>query len=87
MDRKPSYIRSALKEPLNLGTLILGAAGTAYASLFGAVDGAVIAAGVIVSEAAYLAIVPASYFYRRLVDRPDRGHARRAGCRGKRAGA
>jgi hypothetical protein len=68
MERKPSYLQSALKEPLNIGALILGAAGTAYASLFGAVDGAVIAAGVIVSEAAYLAIVPASHFYRRIVD-------------------
>ncbi|MBL8205176.1 MAG: hypothetical protein JNM09_13160 [Blastocatellia bacterium] len=72
MDRKPSYIQSALKEPLNLGALVLGAAGAVYASLFGAVDGAVVAAGVIVSEAAYLAIVPASYFYRRIVDRRAR---------------
>ena len=72
MERKPSYIQSALKEPLNIGALILAAAGTAYASLFGAVDGAVVAAGVIVSEAAYLAIVPASYFYRRIVDRRAR---------------
>ncbi len=72
MERKPSYIQSALKEPLNIGALILAAAGTAYASWFGAVDGAVVAAGVIVSEAAYLAIVPASYFYRRIVDRRTR---------------
>ncbi len=72
MERKPSYLQSALKEPLNLGALLLGAAGTAYASLFGAVDGAVVATGVIISEAAYLAIVPASYFYRRLVDRRTR---------------
>lgn len=68
MDYKPSYIQSALKEPLNIGALVLGAAGAAYASLFGAVDGAIVAAGVVVSEAAYLAIVPASHFYRRLVD-------------------
>ena len=72
MERKPSYIQAALKEPLNLGALILGVAGAAYASWFGAVDGAVVAAGVIVSEAAYLAIVPASYFYRRIVDHRTR---------------
>ena len=73
MERKPSYIQSALKEPLNIGALILAAAGTAYASLFDtAVAGAVVAAGVVVSEAAYLAIVPASHFYRRIVDRRTR---------------
>ena len=73
MERKPTYIQSALKEPLNIGALVLAAAGTAYAALFDtAVAGAVIAAGVIVSETAYLAIVPASYFYRRIVDRRTR---------------
>jgi hypothetical protein len=73
MERKPSYLQSALKEPLNIGALILGAAGTALASLFDtAIAGAVIAAGVIVSESAYLAIVPASHFYRRMVDQRTR---------------
>lgn len=74
MERKPSYLQSAFKEPLNLGALVLAAAGTAYASLFGAgnIEAAVIAAGALVSEAAYLAIVPASIFYRRIVERRAR---------------
>lgn len=72
MDRKTSYIQSALKEPLNIGALVLAAAGTVYASFFGSVDAAVFAAGAAVSEAAYLAIIPASAFYRRIVERRAR---------------
>jgi hypothetical protein len=73
MERKLSYIQSALKEPLNLGALILAAAGTAAsAAMSGPMEAAIVAAGAIVTEAAYLAIVPASYFYRRIVDRRAR---------------
>lgn len=74
MERRPSYLQSALKEPLNIGALVLAAAGTAYASLFGAggMEAVVIAAGAVVSEAAYLAILPASVFYRRIVERRAR---------------
>lgn len=72
MERKPSYIQSALKEPLNIGAMVLAAAGTVYASFFGSLDATVVAAGAIVSEAAYLAIVPASVFYRRIVERRAR---------------
>jgi hypothetical protein len=72
MERKTSYIQSALKEPLNIGAMMLAAAGTAYASLFGVIDGTVVAAGALICEAAYLAIVPASVFYRRIVERRAR---------------
>lgn len=68
MERKPSYIQSALKEPLNIGAMVLAAAGTVYASFFGTMDAAVVVTGAIISEAAYLAIVPASIFYRRIVE-------------------
>ncbi|MBS1808889.1 MAG: hypothetical protein JST84_12070 [Acidobacteria bacterium] len=79
MERKISYLQSALKEPLNVGGLLLAVAGTAYASLFGAMDAAVVAVGAIVSESAYLAIVPASIFYRRIVDQRAR-HALQQAC-------
>lgn len=72
MERKTSYIQAALKEPLNIGALVLAAAGTVYASFFGSLDATVVAAGAVISEAAYLAIVPASIFYRRIVERRAR---------------
>jgi hypothetical protein len=73
MERKLSYIQSALKEPLNIGALILAAASTAAsAAMSGPMEAAIVAAGAIVTEGAYLAIVPASYFYRRIVDRRAR---------------
>jgi hypothetical protein len=73
MDRVPSYLKSALKEPFNLGALALAAAATAAAATAGFMaDAAFVAVGAVVSEAAYLAVVPASNFYRRLVDRRAR---------------
>ncbi len=65
---KVSYIREALKEPLNIiGLVVAGtaAAGSAFISSF---EPPLILAGTLFAEAAYLAVVPASTFYRRLVD-------------------
>lgn len=72
MERKISYIKSAFREPLNLGAMVLATAGTVYASMFGMMDAGVVLAGALVSEVAYLAIVPVSTLYRRVVDRRAR---------------
>lgn len=72
MDFKPSYIKEALKEPANIGGLFLAGLGAVFAMTLG-VDPAWVLGGTLVAEGAYLAAVPASSFYRRLVDRRSRG--------------
>jgi hypothetical protein len=73
MERVPSYLKSALKEPINVAALAVATAATATSAAFGmTADAAFLAVGALVSEAAYLAVVPASNFYRRLVDRRQR---------------
>lgn len=69
---KISYIKEALREPVNIiGLVIAGtaAAGTAFVS---AIEPAFILAGALTAEAAYLTVIPASGFYRRLVDQRQR---------------
>ncbi|HYE73022.1 MAG TPA: hypothetical protein VEF04_06820 [Blastocatellia bacterium] len=73
MERASSYLKAALKEPYNIAAMTIAAAATATAATFGwAADAAFLAIGAAVSEAAYLAVVPASNFYRRIVDRRAR---------------
>jgi hypothetical protein len=73
VDFKPPYIKEALKEPLNIGGLLLGAAGAAYSAVSGFfIEPAMVLAATLVLEGAYLATVPASSFYRRIVDRRSR---------------
>ncbi len=72
MEQRISYIKSAFKERLNVGAMIVAAAGTAYAALHGLPEGAIVFAGAAITEAAYLAIVPVSTFYRKIVDRRER---------------
>lgn len=72
MENASSYLRSALKEPINVAALIVAAGATAYSATLGVTDAAFVAVGTLVSEAAYLAVVPASTFYRRIVDRRAR---------------
>lgn len=69
MEKRASYIESAIKEPLNIAAVATALAGTAAASMFGTMDALLVFAGAVVTEVAYLAIVPASAFYRRLTDR------------------
>lgn len=73
MDFKPSYIKEALKEPLNIGGLLVSAAAAAYAGTTPFLDSTIVMAAALALEGAYLAIVPASSFYRRIVDRRSRG--------------
>ncbi|HZN10389.1 MAG TPA: hypothetical protein VFC61_01860 [Blastocatellia bacterium] len=72
MEFKISYIKEALKEPINIGGLLLSGAAAAYAATLGVVEPTIVLAGALVAEGAYLAVVPASSFYRRIVDRRSR---------------
>jgi hypothetical protein len=72
MDFKSSYIREALKEPVNIAGLLLSGAAAVYALTMG-VDPTWVLGGALVAEGAYLAMVPGSSFYRKLVDRRSRG--------------
>lgn len=72
MDFKSSYIKEALKEPANIGGLFVAGLGAVFAMTLG-VDPAWVLGATLVAEGTYLATVPASTFYRRLVDRRSRG--------------
>src|SRR4030095_12199731 len=72
MEFKISYIKEALKEPVNIGGLLLSGAAAAYAATLGMIEPTIVLAGALVAEGVYLAIVPASTFYRRIVDRRSR---------------
>jgi hypothetical protein len=72
VDFKPSYIKEAIKEPVNIAGLLLGAAGAAWSAMTGFIDPTLVLASTLLLEGAYLATVPASSFYRRIVDRRSR---------------
>jgi hypothetical protein len=73
MEFKISYFKEALKEPINIGGLLLSAAaGAYYAATNFIIDPTLVLAGALVMEGVYLATVPASTFYRRVVDRRSR---------------
>lgn len=72
MEFRISYIKEALKEPINIGGLLLTGAAAAYAATVGGIEPTLILAAGLVIEGAYLAVVPASTFYRKIVDRRSR---------------
>ncbi|MFN0111337.1 MAG: hypothetical protein ACKVZH_20940 [Blastocatellia bacterium] len=72
MEFKISYIKEALKEPINIGGLLLSCAAAAYASTTGFLEPTLVLAGALIAEGAYLATVPASSLYRKIVDRRSR---------------
>ena len=72
MDLRLSYIKEALKEPINIGALLLAGAAAAYSAATGMVEPTFILAGAMIAEGAYLVTVPASTFYRRIVERRQR---------------
>ncbi len=72
MELKISYIKEALKEPVNIGGLLLAGAAAAWAATTSFIDPALVLAGGLIAEGVYLATVPASTFYRRIVDRRSR---------------
>lgn len=72
MDFKPSYIKEALKEPVNIGGLLLSAAAAAYSATTGFLDPTLVMGSALVLEGVYLATVPVSSFYRRIIDRRSR---------------
>jgi archaellum component FlaC len=72
MEFKISYIKEALKEPVNIGGLLLAGAAAAYSATTGFLDPTLVMAGGLVAEGFYLATLPASRMYRRIVDRRSR---------------
>ena len=72
MEFKISYIKEALKEPVNIGGLLLAGAAAAYSATTGFLDPTFVMAGALVAEGFYLATLPASRMYRRIVDRRSR---------------
>lgn len=72
MEFKISYIKEALKEPVNIGGLLLAGAAAVYSATTGFLEPTLVLAGALIVEGAYLATVPASSFYRRIVDRRSR---------------
>lgn len=72
MEFKISYIKEALKEPVNIGGLLLAGAAAAYSVTTGFLEPTLVLAGALIAEGAYLATVPASSFYRKIVDRRSR---------------
>jgi archaellum component FlaC len=72
MEFKISYIKEALKEPVNIGGLLLAGAAAAYSATTTFLDPTFVVAGALVAEGFYLATLPASRMYRRIVDRRSR---------------
>jgi hypothetical protein len=72
MELKISYFKEALKEPVNIGGLLLAAAAAAYSAVSSTIEPTLVLAGALVMEGVYLATVPASTLYRRVVDRCSR---------------
>ena len=72
MEFRISYFKEALKEPVNIGGLLLSAAAAAYSATTGFIEPTLVLAGALVMEGVYLATVPTSSFYRRVVDRRSR---------------
>ena len=73
MEFKISYFKEALKEPVNIGGLLLAGAAAAYSATTGfIIEPTLILAGALIAEGFYLATVPTSNLYRRIVDRRSR---------------
>jgi hypothetical protein len=73
MEFKVSYLKEALKEPINIGGLLLSGAAAAYSAATGfVIEPTMVLASALVMEGVYLATVPASSFYRKIVDRRSR---------------
>src|SRR5262245_51744171 len=72
MEFKISYFKEALKEPINIGGLAPSGAPGAHSGATGFIEPTLVLAGALVMEGVYLATVPTSTFYRRIVDRRSR---------------
>jgi hypothetical protein len=73
MEFRVSYFKEAIKEPINIGGLLLTGAAAAYSAVTGFfIEPTLVLASALVMEGVYLATVPASSFYRKIVDRRSR---------------
>ncbi len=78
---KVSYIREAIREPLNVTGIVLAGLAATGSAFISSLDASLILAGTLLAEAAYLAVVPASTIYRRLVDQRARKQLEAARCK------
>ncbi|HKX28941.1 MAG TPA: hypothetical protein VJ302_14685 [Blastocatellia bacterium] len=69
---KISYLKEALKEPINIGGLLLAGAAAVFSATAGPFEPTTVLAGALIAEGIYLVTVPASTLYRRIVDRRSR---------------
>lgn len=69
MTQNISYFREALREPINIGALVLTGVVTIASGASGFLAPSLILGGAAVAEGLYLTIVPAATAYRRLVNR------------------
>jgi hypothetical protein len=73
MEFRVSYFKEAIKEPINIGGLLLTGAAAAYSAVTGfIIEPTLVLASALVMEGVYLATVPTSSFYRKIVDRRSR---------------
>lgn len=72
MTQTISYFREALREPLNIGGLLLTGVMALGAAVSGVIEPALIIGGAAIIEGLYLTTVPGSSAYRRIVDRRAR---------------
>lgn len=73
MELRLSTIKEAFKEPINIGMLLLAGAAAAHASLTGSIiQPSFILSGAMMLEGLYLATIPQSSFYRKILERRKR---------------
>jgi hypothetical protein len=69
MQEHVSYVRAALKEPFNIGGLLLAGAAAAFAAITGPLEPVLILGATAIAEGVYLLTLPNSAAYRRRIDR------------------
>jgi len=69
MQEQVSYVRAALKEPLNIGGLVLAGLTAVAAAITGPIEPVLILGATAIVEGFYLTVVPRSIAYRRRIDR------------------
>ncbi len=72
MQEQVSYVRAALKEPLNIGGLLVAGIVAVATAIAGPVEPVLILGATAIAEGLYLVTIPNSVAYRRRIDRRSR---------------
>jgi len=72
MQEQVSYVRAALKEPLNIGGLLVAGIAAVATAIAGPVEPVLILGATAIAEGLYLVTIPNSVAYRRRIDRRSR---------------